>query len=109
MCFDIHCAALTNFNTRLLGPSAQKILPTLTDKNLPAEERVDIKKSPRELNLSEWAMVVRGFKRWPSRPEVQHFCFNGTLMFWLTLILQDLSIDNFFVGGIIDKPSQRNA
>lgn len=54
----------------LLGPGAKNILPRLIDKNLPAEERVDIKKTPRSLNIREWGLVVRAFKEWPFRPKV---------------------------------------
>ena len=60
----------------LLGPGAKNILPKLTDKNLPVEERVDIKKTPRSLDISEWGLVVRAFKEWPFRPEVRLFSFN---------------------------------
>ncbi|KAF8812924.1 S-adenosyl-L-methionine-dependent methyltransferase [Phlegmacium glaucopus] len=61
----------------LLGPGAKNILPKLTDKTLPAEERVDVKKTPRGLDIREWSLLVRAFKEWPFRPE-------------------DLSINNFF-------------
>jgi len=62
----------------LLGPGAKNMLLKLADKNLPVEERMNIKKTPRGLDIREWAMVVRAFKEWPFRPE-------------------DLSIDHFFL------------
>ena len=67
--------SLADHTLSLLGPGAKSLLPKLTDKNLPVEERVDVKKSPRSLELHEWALVVRAFKEWPFRPEVQDFCF----------------------------------
>jgi transcription factor 1 len=66
---------LTDHTPSLLGAGAKNLLPKLTDKNLPANERVDIKKNPRSLELHEWALLVRAFKKWPFRPQVQHFCF----------------------------------
>jgi len=64
----------------LLGPGGKNLLPKLNDKKLPAMERLDTKKTPRSLDLKEWALVVRAFKEWPFRPE-------------------DLSIDNYSTGG----------
>jgi hypothetical protein len=66
--------SLADHTPSLLGPGAKSLLPKLTDKNLPAEGRVDTKKSPRNLELHEWALVVRAFKEWPFRPEVQDCC-----------------------------------
>lgn len=66
---------LADHTPSLLGPGAKNILPKLTNTKLPAEEWVDVKKAPRDLDLREWALVVRAFKEWPFRPEVQHFCF----------------------------------
>ena len=62
--------SLTDHLLSLLGPGAKNMLPKLTDKNLPDEERVDIKKTPRSLDIREWRLVVRAFKAWPFRPEV---------------------------------------
>ena len=55
----------------LLGPGAKNILTKLTDKNLPVEERMNIKKTPRSLDIREWAKLVHAFKEWPFRPEVR--------------------------------------
>ena len=63
--------SLVDHTPSLLGPGAKNILPKLTDKNLPPEKRVDIKKTPRSLDIREWALVVRAFKEWPFRPEVR--------------------------------------
>ncbi|KAF8160620.1 S-adenosyl-L-methionine-dependent methyltransferase [Crassisporium funariophilum] len=54
-----------------LGPGAKNMLPRLTDPKLPAEERLDIKKNARSLDIREWALVVRAFKEWPFRPQVR--------------------------------------
>lgn len=67
--------SLADHAPSLLGPGAKNILPKLSGKDVPANERVDIKKTPRSLDMREWALVVRAFKEWPFRPEVQHFYF----------------------------------
>ena len=72
----MHCAASpSDLTPSLLGPGAKNLLPKLRDKNLPANVRVDTKKASRDLELHEWALLVRAFKEWPFRPEVQYFCF----------------------------------
>jgi hypothetical protein len=65
--------SLADDTLSLLGPGAKNLLPKLTDKTLPLDERVDIKKTPRSLDIREWALVVRAFKEWPFRPEVLSF------------------------------------
>ncbi|KAF9482258.1 S-adenosyl-L-methionine-dependent methyltransferase [Pholiota conissans] len=51
-----------------LGPGAKNILPKLTDPSLPEDQRVDIEKSPRRLDIREWALIINAFKNWPFRP-----------------------------------------
>ncbi|KIM45436.1 hypothetical protein M413DRAFT_442113 [Hebeloma cylindrosporum] len=52
-----------------LGPGANNLLPKLADPSLPADERMDTTKAPRNLDLHEWELLVRAFKNWPFRPE----------------------------------------
>ncbi|KAI0342001.1 S-adenosyl-L-methionine-dependent methyltransferase [Trametopsis cervina] len=52
-----------------LGPGAETLLKMLTDPSLPPAEILDIQKSPRELNIAEWALVVRAFSSWPFAPD----------------------------------------
>ncbi|KAF8902941.1 S-adenosyl-L-methionine-dependent methyltransferase [Gymnopilus junonius] len=51
-----------------LGPGATNLLPKLDDPDKP-EDKVDLKKTPRGLDMEEWSRVVRVFKSWPFRPE----------------------------------------
>jgi mitochondrial transcription factor 1 len=57
----------------LLAPGAQVLLDVLTDKELPPEERVDIRTKIGHLTLSDWALIARAFDAWPFAPEVCHF------------------------------------
>lgn len=84
----LHRFITISYTLSLLGPGAKNILPKLTDKKLPAEERMDIKKTPRSLDIREWGLVVRAFKEWPFRPEV-----------YITLLLQP-----FFVKFVLMFP-----
>ncbi|KAI0695531.1 S-adenosyl-L-methionine-dependent methyltransferase [Cytidiella melzeri] len=52
-----------------LGPGAESLLAILTDKSLPANQRVDISTPVRELNIAQWALVIRAFNNWPFAPD----------------------------------------
>ncbi|TEB37266.1 S-adenosyl-L-methionine-dependent methyltransferase [Coprinellus micaceus] len=52
-----------------LGPGAQALLKKLDDPSIPADQRVDVNKAPRELTVQEWKNVVKAFNDWPFRPE----------------------------------------
>ena len=54
-----------------LAPGAEVLLDTLTDKELPPEERVDIRLKVKNLTLSDWALIVRAFDAWPFAPRVR--------------------------------------
>ena len=68
--------SVTDHTPSLLGPGGKNLLPKLCNKELPPNERLDTKKTPRSLDLNEWALVVRVFKEWPFRPEVRLFHLN---------------------------------
>ncbi|KAF9643790.1 S-adenosyl-L-methionine-dependent methyltransferase [Thelephora ganbajun] len=52
-----------------LAPGAQSLLKPLTDPSLPPEERVDVKKQIRRLDIKDWALILRAFNNWPFAPE----------------------------------------
>ncbi|TFY81852.1 hypothetical protein EWM64_g2160 [Hericium alpestre] len=52
-----------------LAPGAEILLKTITDRNLPREQRVDIGKQVRKLDIADWALLVRAFETWPFAPE----------------------------------------
>jgi transcription factor 1 len=54
-----------------LAPGAEVLLDMLTDKELPTEERVDIRLKVKHLTLSDWALIVRAFDAWPFAPSVR--------------------------------------
>lgn len=43
----------------------------MTDPSLPEEQRVDVSRSPRTLEMREWQILVNTFKKWPFRPTVR--------------------------------------
>ncbi|KAL5507205.1 hypothetical protein ACEPAH_6661 [Sanghuangporus vaninii] len=51
-----------------LGPGAYNLLKRLGDPNLPPEERLDINKKVRELEMRDWSILVKRFDEWPFRP-----------------------------------------
>ena len=55
---------------RSLGPGAESLLKVLTDSSLPLQQRVDISKQVRKLDVSDWALVIRAFNDWPFAPDV---------------------------------------
>ena len=68
---------------RSLAPGAQVLLKPLTDPSLPPEERLDIEKQIRRLNIKEWALIVRAFDSWPFAPEVRQ---HGSLLHYCTAV-----------------------
>ena len=57
---------------RSLAPGAQSLLKSLTDPSLPPEQRMDIKKQVRRMDVKDWALLVRAFDNWPFAPEVSN-------------------------------------
>lgn len=55
---------------RSLAPGAQVLLKVLTNPSLPPEERLDVSKQVRRLDIKDWALVLRAFNEWPFAPEV---------------------------------------
>jgi transcription factor 1 len=53
-----------------LAPGAEVLLKTLTDKELPPEQRVDVRLTAKQLTISDWALIARAFDAWPFAPEV---------------------------------------
>ncbi|OCB86899.1 S-adenosyl-L-methionine-dependent methyltransferase [Sanghuangporus baumii] len=51
-----------------LGPGAYNLLKRLGDPDLPPEERLDIDKKVRELQMRDWSIFVKRFDEWPFRP-----------------------------------------
>ncbi|KJA20076.1 hypothetical protein HYPSUDRAFT_43714 [Hypholoma sublateritium FD-334 SS-4] len=51
-----------------LGSGGRNLIPKMTDPSLPAEQRVDVSRSPRTLEMREWQILVNTFKKWPFRP-----------------------------------------
>jgi len=79
-----------------LAPGAEVLLAKLTDKKLPPEQRVDIRKRVKDLTLSDWALIVRAFDAWPFAPDV--CIFTSMLSRELHSFgpsTQDLNIDSF--------------
>ncbi|OJT12292.1 Mitochondrial transcription factor 1 [Trametes pubescens] len=52
-----------------LAPGATSLMKDLTDARIPMEERVKPTKSPRDLTLADWTLLLRAFNNWPFRPE----------------------------------------
>ncbi|KAI0305536.1 S-adenosyl-L-methionine-dependent methyltransferase [Multifurca ochricompacta] len=52
-----------------LAPGAEVLLDRLTDKKLPAVQRVDIRLMVKHLTISDWALIARAFDAWPFAPE----------------------------------------
>ena len=55
---------------RSLAPGSQVLLKPLTDPRLPPEERIDITKQVRRLDIKDWALILRAFNDWPFAPTV---------------------------------------
>lgn len=81
-----------------LAPGADVLLRNLTDKNLPPEQRVDIRLTVKQLTVSDWALIARAFDAWPFAPSVCLFYFTnvpGRELNELAPLTQDLTIDSF--------------
>jgi len=52
-----------------LAPGAEVLLDSLTDKELPPEQRVDVRTKVNHLTLSDWALIARAFDAWPFAPD----------------------------------------
>ena len=53
---------------RSLGPGASNLLPLIGSKNLPPDQRIDLSKKVRDLDMREWCILVKAFDDWPFRP-----------------------------------------
>ena len=79
-----------------LAPGAEVLLQTLTDKNLPPEQRVDVRLTAKQLTISDWALIARAFDAWPFAPDVCPFTYvPGHKLNALALLTQELDIDSF--------------
>ncbi|OJA09178.1 hypothetical protein AZE42_00675 [Rhizopogon vesiculosus] len=52
-----------------LAPGADVLKSYLTSDDVPAEQRTDMMKIIRKLDVEDWAAVVHAFDRWPFAPE----------------------------------------
>jgi len=52
-----------------LAPGAGTLIKALTKPELPASERVDVKKPIRSLTVDDWRLVLKAFDEWPFAPE----------------------------------------
>ncbi|KAH8828441.1 hypothetical protein DL96DRAFT_1463978 [Flagelloscypha sp. PMI_526] len=52
-----------------LAPGARNLLDKLSGPTVAEEDRVAIKKKPRDLNIEEVHRIVRAFKNWPFAPK----------------------------------------
>ena len=74
---------LSSFSVdRSLAPGAQSLLKPLTDPSLPPGERVDIKKQIRQLDIKDWALILRAFNNWPFAPEVSSIILSSPSCCW---------------------------
>jgi len=56
-----------------LAPGAEVLLDSLTDKDLPLKQRVDVRTKVKHLTISDWALIARAFDAWPFAPDVCPF------------------------------------
>ncbi|KAI0046065.1 S-adenosyl-L-methionine-dependent methyltransferase [Auriscalpium vulgare] len=52
-----------------LAPGADTLLKTITNPELPQEQRVDIRTKVKKLTVSDWALIARAFDDWAFAPE----------------------------------------
>ncbi|EGO25841.1 hypothetical protein SERLADRAFT_369203 [Serpula lacrymans var. lacrymans S7.9] len=52
-----------------LAPGAEVLGKQIGDRSLPADQRMDIKKSIRSMSVRDWAVLVDAFDQWPFAPE----------------------------------------
>jgi transcription factor 1 len=57
------------------------LIKALTKPDLPDSERVDINKSIKELEVRDWALILRAFDEWPFAPEVSSSLIDFFLAF----------------------------
>jgi len=93
---------------RSLAPGAQSLLKTLTDPTLPPEERVDINKQIRRLDVSDWALILRAFSNWPFAPEVCSHLLVPSLSCWLSLVLTAFGVQDLLIHDTYN-PTSRDA
>ncbi|GJJ06511.1 hypothetical protein Clacol_000703 [Clathrus columnatus] len=53
-----------------LAPGAHNLLASI-NKNLPAEQHINVKAKVNELSVKDWATLVKAFKEWPFAPDVR--------------------------------------
>jgi len=53
-----------------VAPGAAILLKSLTNPDAPPEERADVTKYIKDLDIEEWAALVKAFKNWPFRPDI---------------------------------------
>ena len=71
----------------------------LSDPSLPRDQRVNISKSVRDLNLADWVLIHRAFDAWPFKPQVRHtFLTLLVARAELMLVVQDLMIGDVFMA-----------
>ncbi|KAF8629119.1 hypothetical protein AX17_005705 [Amanita inopinata Kibby_2008] len=52
-----------------LAPGAQTLLKKVTDPDLPLSERIDPKRTVRNLTADDWKIIIKAFREWPFAPE----------------------------------------
>ncbi|KAI0779873.1 S-adenosyl-L-methionine-dependent methyltransferase [Fomes fomentarius] len=52
-----------------LAPGAGTLADVLTSTSVPREQRVNLTKKVRELNVADWALILRAFDNWPFKPD----------------------------------------
>ncbi|RPD63943.1 S-adenosyl-L-methionine-dependent methyltransferase [Lentinus tigrinus ALCF2SS1-7] len=52
-----------------LAPGAKTLIDSLAHSNVPREQRVNVNKKVRELNIADWALILRAFNKWPFKPQ----------------------------------------
>ena len=53
-----------------LAPGAKNLLSVITDISLPRDQRINTSKRIRDLNVADWALLLRAFEQWPFKPDV---------------------------------------
>ncbi|KAG2150847.1 S-adenosyl-L-methionine-dependent methyltransferase [Suillus clintonianus] len=66
--FVLKCTPLKNAVGHL-APGSDILKSYLTSDDVPLEQRTDMKKIIKKLNVEDWAAVVSAFDRWPFAPE----------------------------------------
>lgn len=72
---------LLNIKYRAMAPGAKTLLKAITNPELPASDKVDQTKTPRQMTVNDWAQIVKAFQAWPFAPEVYfHLTFQEILL-----------------------------